>query len=66
MVRELKVWLNEDPERASLMVKEAPIGESTLRATISGRYNPGPLLERAIRAVMLEHPVAQHEKTAVG
>lgn len=55
---ELTVWLNNDPDREKLMREEAPIGESTLRATRSGRYIPGRLLERAIRAVMAKYPVS--------
>lgn len=57
LAEEVSMWLNNDPEREQLLIKEAPIGESTLRATKRGRYVPGPLLERAIRAVMAKYPL---------
>lgn len=56
LAEELSVWLSGDPEREELLRIEAPIGESTLKATKRGRYVPGPLLERAIRAVMDKYP----------
>lgn len=57
LAEELKQWNPENsPERDELMIREAPIGESTLRATKNGRYIPGPLLDRAIRAVMAKYP----------
>lgn len=57
LANELTIWLNNDPEREKLMREKAPIGDSTLRSTRSGRYIPGPLLERAIRDVMAKHPI---------
>jgi hypothetical protein len=62
LVKELKVWINGDPERVKLMEAKAPIGSSTLKSTLAGRYNPGPLLQRAIKAVMAEYPLEHREK----
>jgi hypothetical protein len=65
---ELIRWNPEnDPERNELMKKKAPIGGSTLRAIRNRRYFPGPLLERAIRAVIAENPPKKAERAkAVG
>lgn len=53
---ELKIWIGDDEKRRAFMIKEAPIGESTLRNTMGGRYLPGKLLTRALRAVMKDYP----------
>lgn len=62
---ELRFWINGDPEREALMIKEAPIKKSTLGATLRGRYNPGERLEKAIRHVMEKYPLRAKKKTAV-
>lgn len=62
LAKELTNWINNSPEREALLIEEAPIGESTLRATKRGRYIPGPLLDRAIRAVMLKYPSSKGEQ----
>lgn len=56
---EVKGWINGSKDRFELMKKHVPIAESTLKATIHGRYNPGPHLERAIRGVMQEFPLVE-------
>lgn len=63
--KELKDWINGDPKRVALMVKKAPIGASTLRAIVTGRYVPAERLEKAVRGVMQEYPMPQPEKAAV-
>lgn len=65
LAAELETWIGEDPNRETIMIKEAPIGESTLRATIRGRYIPAPRLEKAIRGVMQSHPTRSRRTAAV-
>lgn len=64
LARELGNWLNGDLKRAELMVKEAPIGASTLRAIVTGRYIAAERLEKAVRGVMKEYPLPQLKKSA--
>lgn len=64
LAKELKDWIDAGEGRLALMLKEAPIGESTLRLTLSGRYNPGERLEKAIRGVMAAHPAHPEKKVA--
>lgn len=63
--KELNDWINGSEARFALMVQEAPIGESTLRATMKGRYIPAERLEKAIRGVMVAHSQTKREKAAV-
>ena len=65
LAKELNDWINGSESRFALMVQEAPIGESTLRATMKGRYIPAERLEKAIRGVMKAHPMPRREKAAV-
>lgn len=46
------------------MVKEAPIGASTLRGIVTGRYVATKRLEKAVRGVMIQHPLPHLEKSA--
>lgn len=64
LAEELVIWLNNDSEREELLIREAPIGKSTLRATKNGRYNPDVRLEKAIRDVMTKHPLEPPERKA--
>lgn len=45
-------WIGEDPSREALIINEAPIAESTLKAILRGRYVPAPRLEKALRTVI--------------
>lgn len=45
------------PDRRALLVEEGGIADSTLRLTLSGRYNPGELLEKSLRQVMQKYPL---------
>lgn len=62
---EVRIWINDDPEREALLIAKAPIAASTLDSTIKGRYNPGRRLERAMRNVMEMYPLPMQEKAAV-
>lgn len=62
--KELVEWLSDSEERFQLMVNEAPVGKSTLRMTMSGHYSPGARLEKAMRGVMVAHPLRAKQKAA--
>lgn len=68
--QELEDWIDGDEKRLEFMIVEAPTKASTIRATIAGRYNPSPLLERGMRSVMQSHPkgkpLPSRHKEAVG
>lgn len=55
--QELETWINGMPDRRALLVEEGGIADSTLRLTLSGRYNPGELLEKSLRQVMQKYPL---------
>lgn len=65
LAAEIEAWIDEDPERAALLIKKAPVAKSTLGMTLRGRYIPAPRLENAIRNVMQAHPARKRKTAAV-
>lgn len=59
---EVTNWIGGNPKREALLAPKV-IAESTLKAFLNGRYNPGKFLEIAIKAEMAKYP--QSEKAAV-
>ena len=65
---EVKKWIGGDAVKEGLLIREAPIGRSTLTAFLLGNYQPSPRLAKAMLGVMEQYPdeVTVTGGTAVG
>jgi hypothetical protein len=54
--KELKVWINNDPFREALLIRDVPIAPTTLMQIKNGNFSPSERLMKLIKAVMAQHP----------